>query len=122
MVDSVAEEVLNDTMQDLIMKDILLEIIQNNEVSKMVDIHVDEDRIANFFAEGIMNNTVRRMLRDDVAQPLLTVADSEKSILSSAIAGQNLKHFAIIDFWTKEVAQDCINEELARKVYETSIE
>ena len=53
----------------------------------MADIHVDEDRIANFFAEGIMNNTVRRMLRDDVAEPLLSVADSEKSILSSAIAG-----------------------------------
>lgn len=109
MVDSVAEEVLNDAMQDLIIKDILLEIIQNNEVSKLADIHVDEDKIANFFAEGIMNNTVRRMLRDDVAEPLLSVADSEKSILSSAIAGQNLKDFVSIDQLTREVAQDCIN-------------
>ena len=33
MLEDISEEVLTDAMQDLIMKDILLEIIQNNEVS-----------------------------------------------------------------------------------------
>ena len=54
MVNSVAEDLLSDVMQETIMSDIILEIIKNNEVSKMVDSHIDVDRIANYFAENIL--------------------------------------------------------------------
>ena len=78
MMDGIAEEVISDTMQDIIMSDILMEIIANNEVSRMADQHVEQDIIANHFAEGIMKETVLRMLTSDVAQPMITIADSEK--------------------------------------------
>ena len=121
MLDAVSEGVIQDAMQDLILKDILVEIIENNEVSKLADNHVDDERLANFFAEDVMRDTVIRMLREDVAQPLLTVADTEKNALSSAVV-ENLRDFSCIAQLTREVAKDCINEELAKKVYESTIE
>ena len=44
------------------MKDILLEIIQNNEVSKMTDRMIETENFAKHLAESVMRDTVLRML------------------------------------------------------------
>ena len=75
---------------------IMVEIIQNNEVSKIADSHVDSDRLSNFFAENIMRQTVGKMLSEDVIRPILTVADTEKHALSGAVA-ENLREFDCVE-------------------------
>ena len=107
MLHDIAEDVLADAMQDLIMKDILLEIIQNNEVSKMTDSIVELDDFASKLAESVMRDTVLNMLQIDVAEPLLTVAATEKKALSNALL--NLKDFKMIEKLTRGVVHDCIN-------------
>ena len=71
MIDSVAENVLSDAMEDIIMRDILMEIITRNEASQLADRYMEDDRIANAVAEGVFMRTVVRMLRNEVAAPLL---------------------------------------------------
>ena len=60
------------------------------------------------------------MLMEDVADPLFSVQDTEKKALSSALL--NLSDYGVIDRLTRDVANDCINEEVARRIYETTIE
>ena len=67
LIESTADWVLTEAIEDIIMRDILMEIIHKNEVSKMADGHVTLERDATGVAEGIMRNTVMGMLRDEVA-------------------------------------------------------
>ena len=69
MIDHLANDLIEETVQEMVMQDILVEIIKNNEVSKMVDSKVDEDKLMTTVAEGIMRDTVLRMLSEDVAMP-----------------------------------------------------
>ena len=81
MLSGIAENLISDTIQDLIMQDILLEIIKNNEVSQIVDRQIEKDRLIEHIAEGVMRETVMRMLSEEIAMPQLTVAESEKKAL-----------------------------------------
>ena len=67
-----------------------------------------------------MKETVLRMLTADVAQPMITIADSEKQAIGNALL--DLKDFKCIERLTRGVVNDCINQEVARSVYETTIE
>ena len=105
----------------MIMHDILLDIIKGNEVSKIADRQIDSDKVANYLAEGILKNTVLRMLTNEVAEPLTTIAENEKSSLFKALIG-DLESFQILKTMTQKVAKDSYNEEIARHYMEDNLQ
>ena len=48
-------------------------------MSKIADSHLETDKLATFFAETIMRDTVINMLGNEVAEPLMKVGVEQKS-------------------------------------------
>mgnify|MGYP001626570703 CR=1 FL=1 len=99
------------------MQDILLTIIQGNEVSKLADKKIDEDKVASYLAEGIMKETVLRILTNEIGRPLVQIADAERQELYRALMG-DLESFKVIGHMTRVVAKDAINEQVSKQVLE----